>query len=108
MSHIVTDITKDTTTENRQSSIPVVEEHGVGQLPERGGEDNKQSRWHDQPILVHRQIMMDSMEQEVESETDSVIRKISKLKLALVNSEANVHGAIPVNVEQEPMHEIFN
>lgn len=46
MGEIVADVSKDSTTENGSGGIPVVEENRVGELPERHGEHDEQSRRH--------------------------------------------------------------
>lgn len=75
VSEIVADVSKDTATEDLQGCEPVVEEHCVGQLPERCSQNNEQRRWHNQAVLVHREVVMDTVEQEVQGEADSVIGK---------------------------------
>lgn len=74
MGHVVADVSKDATTVYQQCCVPIVEENGVGQLPEGCGQNHKQCRRHDEAVPVHREVMMNAVEQEVEGEADAVIR----------------------------------
>lgn len=76
---VVTDIAEDTTTVNGGCNAPVPIEDGVRQLPKWSCENNKESWWHNKPILVHGQIVMDAVEQEMRSNADPIIRKIAAL-----------------------------
>lgn len=78
MGQVVADVPKYTATKYGDSRIPVVEEDCVGKLPEWGCQDNEESGWHDQAVFVHGQIVMNSVKQEVKSETDSIVRKPPK------------------------------
>ena len=44
---VVANVAKDSTTEHRCRSVPVVEEDCVGKLVEWGCESNEEGRWHD-------------------------------------------------------------
>lgn len=75
MGHIIADVAKDPTTEDLQGRKPVVEEDGVGKFPERSCQNHEQCWWHDQSITVHGQVVVNAVKEEVESKTDSVVRK---------------------------------
>ena len=75
--HVVADVAEDTATIHCQSSIPIVEEDSMSKLPEWRCQYNKESWGHDQAILVHRQVVMNTVEQEVESQSNTIVRKIA-------------------------------
>mgnify|MGYP001114919479 CR=1 FL=1 len=75
MGQIIADVAKDATTEDLHGCEPVVEEDGVGKFPERSRQNHKQCWWHDQSITVHGQVVVNTVKEEVESQTDSVVRK---------------------------------
>lgn len=90
MCQIVADVAKDTTAVDSSRDRPVVEEEELGKVPEGGGEDYKQSRWHDEAVFVHRQVMVNPMQQEVQGDAHSIVREII------------------VEVEEEPVQNILN
>lgn len=90
MGEIIADIPKDAATEYRRGRVPVVIEDCVCQLPERSSQKHEQCRWHNKTILIHREIVVDTMKQEVQSKTDTVVRKPV------------------VNVEEESVHQILD
>lgn len=61
----------------------------MSKLPEWCGEHHEESRGHDKTVLVHRQIMVDAMEQEMQSDADSVVGKIAGLELAAPHRKKN-------------------
>lgn len=87
---IVADISKNTSTVGSSSSIPVVEEDAVGNLPERSGQCSEECRRHDKTVLVHGEVMVDTVENKVKRNSDTVI------------------GQIIVKVEQNAVQDIFD
>jgi hypothetical protein len=75
VSQIIANIAEDTTTENLYSRKPVVEEHGMCKLPERSCQNHEQCWGHDQSITVHGQVVVNAVEEEVQGQTDSIIRE---------------------------------
>lgn len=51
--HVVKGVAKDTTAEGGRGGVPVVEQDGVGKLPEGSGQDDKEGGWHDEAVPVH-------------------------------------------------------
>lgn len=90
MGHVITDISKDTTTVRQHTGIPVVVEDRMRQLPKWSSKNDEQGRGHHKSIFVHGQVVMDAMQEEVQGDTNSVVREKS------------------IDMEQEPMHDIFN
>lgn len=65
MSHVIANIAKDATAEYGGCSVPVVKEDCMCKFPERCRK-NQEERWrHDQSKLVHREIVMHSVEREM-------------------------------------------
>lgn len=75
VSHVIADVSEDTATVHQQCCVPVVEEDSMGQLPEGCCQDHKQCRRHDKAVPVHREVVMNAVEQEVKAEADAVVRK---------------------------------
>jgi len=55
--------------------IPIVEKYEMSQVVEWSCQNQEQGRRHDQAISIHWQVVMDSMQQEVQGDADSVIRE---------------------------------
>lgn len=106
--HVIANVSEDTTTVRQHSGVPVIEDHRVRKFPERRGEKNEQSWWHHKSVLVHRQVMVDSVKEKVQSDTDSVVRK--KSDKSMLEKSRHVKGkvSIRINVKQEPVHHVFN
>lgn len=51
--HVITGVSKDTSTVDSGCRIPVIEEDGMRQLPERGRQDNQKRGRHHEPIPIH-------------------------------------------------------
>lgn len=85
MCHVVASIAKDSSTVGCSSCIPVPEDDSMCKLPERGSKRNEERRWHDEPILVHREVVVNAVQQEVQGDTDTVVWQIPTVMLA-VNS----------------------
>jgi hypothetical protein len=76
MGDIVANIAEYSARVDSRRRIPVPEEHSMGKLPERSSKYDKQCRRHDKPKFVHGEVMMDSVEKEMESESHAVVREI--------------------------------
>lgn len=77
MGQVVADVAEDAATVGSHRSMPVPEDQAVGELPERSSKDDEESGRHDQAILVHGQVVMNAMEEEVQRDAHSVIGKIA-------------------------------
>ena len=86
MGQIVANVPEDATAKHLHGGEPVVKEDCMGELPERGRENDEQGWWHNQSISVHREVVMDAVEKEMKRQADSVIRKPSGYVLASNNS----------------------
>lgn len=73
--HVIANISEDTATVYKRSGKPVVEEDGMRQFPEGHSKDDEQGRGHHKSILVHRQVVVYSMQKEMQSDTNTVVRK---------------------------------
>lgn len=75
--HVVEDVAKDPTREHCCGHEPVPIEDGVRQLPEWRGQYDEQGWRHDQTILVHREVVMDAVKEEMSCDSNSVVGDIS-------------------------------
>lgn len=75
MGQIIAYVPEDAATVHHQSSIPVVEEDGMSQFPEWCSQNDEQSRWHDKSVFVHWQVVMNSVKEEMQRDTHSVVGK---------------------------------
>lgn len=71
---VIADVTKNAATENCRGCEPVVEEYCMRELPKRSGQNDEQRRRHDQTKTIHRQVVVNSMQQEVKSDEYAVVR----------------------------------
>lgn len=76
--HIVANVSENASAVHHHCRIPIVEEDGVRKLVKWSSKDKEQSGRHDQSIFVHWQIVVDSVKEEMERDSDPVIRKISR------------------------------
>ena len=74
MGQVVADVAKDSSTEHGYCSVPIVEEHCMRELVERCCESNEEGRWHNEAVLVHWEIMVDAVKEEVCCDANSIIR----------------------------------
>jgi hypothetical protein len=77
MCEIVADVSEDAATVGCSSSIPVVEEYSMCKLPERSGQSSEERRRHNKTILVHREIMMDAVKDEMKCNSNTVVRQVA-------------------------------
>lgn len=76
---VIADVTKNAAAVDRRRGIPVVGENGMSEIPERSRKQQKHGWGHDQSVLVHGQVMVDAVEQEVRNDAIFVVRKIAIL-----------------------------
>lgn len=75
MSQVVANVAENATAEHLHCCEPVVEEDSMSQLPERECKDDKQCGWHNQSVLVHRKVVVDTVEQEMKGQANAIVRK---------------------------------
>lgn len=61
MRQVVAYVPKDASAVRSHSRVPVVEEDGVREFPEGGGEDDEEGRWHDEAVAVHGEVVVDAV-----------------------------------------------
>lgn len=76
MGQVIADVAKHAATKDGKSGIPIVEKDAMRQFPERSGQNNKQSRGHDEPILIHGDVMVDSVQQEMEGDPNAIVGQV--------------------------------
>ena len=74
MSQVIANVAEDTTAEDCRSGVPAVEEDSVGQFPERNRENDEQCWRHHESELVHWEIVVDAVEEEVERDEHTIVR----------------------------------
>jgi hypothetical protein len=62
------------------------------EMPERVSQDHKERGRHDEAILVHGEIVMNAMEQEVQRNAHTVVGQIAKAKSARDHQISEVIG----------------
>lgn len=76
MGQIIADVAEDSAAKNGSCGIPVVAENSMRQLPEGACKNQEEGRRHHEAVLVHGQVMVDSVKEEVERDAHAVVRKI--------------------------------
>lgn len=87
---VVADVSEDAAAVSCSCGVPVVVYYCVRKFPEGYGENHEECWRHDEPKSVHRQIMVNAVEKEVQCNEKSVI------------------GKVVVDVEQTSVHSIFD
>lgn len=89
MRAVVANVAENTTAVDGDGGVPVVKEDGVGEFPERRGEDQEQSRRHDEAQAVHGEVVVDAMEEEVQGDGGAVVGQV-----VVDVEEASVHAVL--------------
>lgn len=74
---VVADVSENATTEDSGGYTPIPIEDGMCKLPKRSCKYEEKGGWHDKSELVHREVVMNTMKQKVESESNSIVREPS-------------------------------
>lgn len=74
---VVADVAENAAAIDGCSHIPVPEEQRMCDPPEGRGQNDEERRWHDQAVLVHGEVVVDTVQQEVRGDAPSVIRQVS-------------------------------
>lgn len=109
--HVVEGVAKDTAAEGSRGGVPVVKQDGVGELPEGSGQDHEEGGWHDEAVLVHGQIVVDAVEEEVGSDADAVVREVARKKRVSTRVQLLrwiVWEYSLIKVEQEAMENVLD
>ena len=77
MREVVADVAEDAAAEDGGGDVPVPVEDCVGELVEGGGEDDEEGGGHDEAELVHGEVVVDAVEEEVCGEADAVVGEVS-------------------------------
>jgi len=105
MGQVVANIAEYTSTEHCCSNMPIPVENEVCEFPEGNGEGDEKRRWHDQPQLVHWQVVVNAVEKKVESNGNTVIRK-EAVKMEQ-KSVQNVFHQCPEEQSEKPVSHFF-
>jgi len=101
MRHVVADVAENTTTVHSRGSVPIIEEDGVGEVPEWRSENHEQRRRHDQAQSVHGKVMVDTVEQEVQRDSHTIVRK-----MVIKVEEATVQAILDQSPDAKPSNPI--
>lgn len=91
MCEVVDDVARDSTAEDGSSHVPVPEQR-MCKLPERQSKHDEKCRWHNQAISVHRQVVVNAVQEEMGSESEAVVRQIAGKMSILRNKEMKYCG----------------
>lgn len=75
--HVVAGVAKNATAVNCCRNVPIPEEDCVGERPERSGKNGEKRRRHNETVFVHGQIVMDTVQREMQCDTNAVVRKVT-------------------------------
>ena len=74
---VIADISEDAATINSGCYVPAVVEDGVGEFPKRRSQSYKQCRRHDEPVFIHRKIVVNTMKEKMQRDTHTIVRQIT-------------------------------
>jgi hypothetical protein len=75
--HVVQGVSEDTTGVSCQGGIPVPEDNCMCELPERCCQCYEERGRHYESVLVHGEVVVDAVEEEVEGDADTVVGKVA-------------------------------
>lgn len=76
MGHVIASVSKYAAAVSSSCRIPIPEDDGVCEFPERCGKRDKKCRRHDKPILVHGKVVVDAVEEEMQGDTDTIVWQV--------------------------------
>jgi hypothetical protein len=65
MGHVIESVSEYATTESSSCCVPVPEDEGMCEFPERRGKYDKECRWHDKSVLVHGKVVVNAMKEKM-------------------------------------------
>jgi len=90
MCHIVANISKQATAKGCGACIPVEEEDCVSKPPERRSEHAEHDGWHDEPVFVHGEVVVNTMEEKVGRDSYPVVGKVTVVLSVLSHCLARI------------------
>ncbi|KAL2273974.1 hypothetical protein FJTKL_03761 [Diaporthe vaccinii] len=87
--HVVARVAEHAAREHSHGNEPVPVEEEVCQFPEWRNQHQKERGRHDEPVLVHRQVVVDTVQGEMQCDTDSVVRKVAETPIKTVKEILN-------------------
>lgn len=72
--HVVENVTEDAAAVDGGGGMPRVEEDSMGEVPEGVGKDDEERRGHDEAVAIHREVVVDAVEEEMEGDEVAVVR----------------------------------
>lgn len=78
--HVVACVSKDAATVRSQGRMPIPKDDGMSELPERCCQNDEKRGRHNESVLVHRQVVMDAVEEEVKGYANTVVGQVAALR----------------------------
>ena len=76
MGQIVANVAEDAAAVDRDRDVPVPVEDEVGEAVEGCGEHDEEGGRHDEAEFVHGEVVVDAVEEEVQGDTNAIVREI--------------------------------
>jgi hypothetical protein len=77
--HVIACVSENATAVCSQSCMPIPEDDCVCELPKGCSESDKQSWRHDKPVLVHREVVVNAVKEEMQGDADAIVRQMPVL-----------------------------
>ena len=77
MCHIVQGVSEDTTGVSCRGGIPVPKDDCMCKLPERCCQCDEEGGRHYESVLVHGEVVVNTVEEEVECDADTVVWEVA-------------------------------
>ena len=71
--HVIASVSENATAVCSQSCMPIPEDDCVCELPEGCSESYEQSWRHDKPVLVHREVVVNAVKEEMQGDANAVV-----------------------------------
>lgn len=94
MGEVVADVAKDSTTVHCCCNVPIEPEQGVCQLPERCCQCEEEGWWHHQAEFIHWEVVVDAVEEEVQSYGVVVIGEVANMVRSALALAAASRGEV--------------
>lgn len=111
--HVVAGVTKDTASIDGHSHVPVPVKDGEREMIKWVCQYEEQSGWHHQTVLVHGKIVMHTVQGEMQSNANAIIRQVAVVRWSVISpffeqENMDIMSNVLIQVEQEPVKQVFN
>lgn len=107
--HVVACVAENAATVDCRRDVPIPKEDGMGEGPEGSGKHCEKRRRHDETVLVHGQVVVDTVQGKMKGDADAVVRKVaaSLKSVCAVQQVSMWRGYVLVKVEQEAVEQVL-